>query len=77
MTGTFTIVGANTAFQQGVTTPVFPASTGITVNSITVTSPTTMQVSLTASSYAPQQPVSVYEQSEPEEAVLPNGLLVE
>ena len=75
-TATFTITGANTTFQQGVTNLVFPASTGITVNSISVTSPTTMQVSLTASPTAPQQPVSVYEQTGPQEAVLPNGLLI-
>lgn len=76
-TSTFTILGVNTAFQQGITQLVFPPTSGITVNSITVTSPTTMQVSLTVSPTAPQQPVSIYEQTEPQEAVLPNGLVIQ
>ena len=75
-TGTFTITGANTAFQQGVTSLVFPPNSGVTVDSITVTSATSMQVQLTASSSATLQPVSIYEQTEPQESVLPNGLLV-
>ncbi|WP_180541461.1 FG-GAP-like repeat-containing protein [Nevskia soli] len=76
-TATFTITGANTTFQQGVTTLVFPASSGITVNSLTVASATTMEVSLTAASTTPLQPVSIYEQTEPQEAVLPNGLSIQ
>ncbi len=76
-TATFTITGANTTFQQGVTTLVFPASSGITVNSLTVTSATTMQVSLASASTTPLQPVSIYEQTEPQEAVLPNGLSIQ
>ncbi len=77
MSGSFTITGANTTFQQGATNLVFSASSGIAVNSLTVTSATTMQVTLTASSSAPLEPVSIYEQTEPQEAVLPNGLFIQ
>ena len=75
--GTFTITGVNTAFQQGATNLVFPASSGITVSSITVTSPTEMQAVLTASPAALTGPVAIYEQTEPQEAILPNSLLVQ
>ena len=76
-TGTFTITGANTAFAQGFTNLVFSPDCGITVNSITVNSPTSMQVSLKAAPTAPPNPISIYEQTEPQEAVLPNGLLIQ
>jgi hypothetical protein len=76
-TATFTVTGANTSFEQGLTTVVPPASSGVTVNSITVTSPTSMQVSLTAAANALLQPMSIYVQTEPQEAVLPNGLTVQ
>jgi hypothetical protein len=75
-TATFTITGANTTFLQDATTLVFSAASGVTVNSIVVTSPTSMQVSLTASPAA-LGPVSIYEQTEPQEAVLPNGLTIQ
>jgi hypothetical protein len=49
----------------------------VTSSNVTVTSPTTLTVTLTATSGASQQPVSIYVQTEPEEAVLPNGLTVQ
>jgi hypothetical protein len=76
-TGSFTLTGVNTNFVQGTTTVVPPVSSGVTVNSVTVTSPTTAQVSLTAATNALLQPMSIYVQTGPEEAVLPNGLTVE
>ena len=76
-TGTYTITGLNTTFQQGFTQLVFAPNAGITVNAITVTGPTTMDVSLTAAPTALLQPASIYEQTEPEETVLPNGLVIQ
>jgi hypothetical protein len=76
-TGTFTVTGLNTNFLQGTTTVVPPVNSGVTVDSVTVTSPTSVQVSLTAATNALLQPMSIYVQTEPEEAVLPNGLTVQ
>ncbi len=83
--GTFTITGANTNFlaiscglycSPG-TQLVFAPNTGITVSTLSVTSPTSLQVTLVAAPDAPLQPVSIYEQTEPQEAVLPNGLTIQ
>jgi hypothetical protein len=76
-TATFTVTGTNTNFAQGVTTVTPPATSGVTLNSVTVTSPTSMQVSLTASVGALLQPMSIYVQTGKEEAVLPNGLTIQ
>jgi hypothetical protein len=76
-TGVFTITGANTSFVAGQTQLVFGATSGITVNTINVNSPTSMTVSLTASGVASLNPVSIYVQTEPQEAVLPNGLAIQ
>lgn len=73
--GVFTITGVNTQFQQGVTGltvgSVYP---GVTVNSLTVLSPTVMQVNLSAASTALLAPVSLYSVTGVQDAVLPNGL---
>jgi hypothetical protein len=76
-TGVFTITGVNTNFVAGQTQLVFGTTSDITVNTINVNSPTSMTVSLTASGAAPQNPVSIYVQTEPQEAVLPNGLTIQ
>jgi hypothetical protein len=75
--GTFTVTGVNTSFIQNTTTIVPVDNGAVTASAITVTSPTTLTVTLSATSGASQQPVSVYVQTEPQEAVLPNGLTVE
>jgi hypothetical protein len=70
--GVFLITGVNTQFQQGVTT-LAPAP-GVTPTSLTVFSPTVMQVDLTAASTALLAPVSLYSLTSGQDAVLPNGL---
>jgi hypothetical protein len=71
------VTGVNTNFVQGPTTVVSVDNGAVTASNITVTSPTTLTVTLTAAAGASQQPVSIYVQTEPEEAVLPNGLMVQ
>jgi hypothetical protein len=77
-TDTFTVTGVNTQFVQGTTT-IAPIP-GITVGTVTVTSPTTLTVELTAAAGAVAQPVSVLAITGfppgNEEAVLPNGLVI-
>jgi hypothetical protein len=73
--GTYTITGANTSFVQG-TTQISPIP-GVTVGTITVTSPTTMTVELTAVSDAAPQPCSVLAITGSEQDVLPNGLILQ
>ncbi len=73
--GTFTITGTNTNFVQGTTT--LSAIPGVTVGTITVTSATTMTVQLTAASNAVAQPYSILAVTGSEEAVLPNGLVIQ
>jgi hypothetical protein len=75
-TGVFTITGVNTSFVAGQTKLVFGSTSGITVNTINVNSPTSMTVSLTASAASPQNPNSIYVQTGTQEAVLPNGLSI-
>lgn len=78
-TDTFTVTGVNTQFVQGTTT-IAPIP-GITVGTVTVTNPTTLTVELTASAGAVAQPVSVLAITGfppgNEEAVLPNGLVIQ
>jgi sugar lactone lactonase YvrE len=74
---TYTVTGMYTNFVQGTTTIVPVDAGAVTASNITVTSPTTLTVTLTATSGASQQPVSIYVQTEPQEAVLPNGLTVQ
>ncbi len=71
---TFTVTGVNTNFVQGVTAMV-PIG-GITPSNLIVLSPTEFTVTLTAASTAAIQPESVYVQTEPQEAVLPNSINV-
>lgn len=74
---TIYITGLGTHFLQGSTTLVFPAAAMITLNSITVESPTYLVVNLSAGSGAAAQPNSIYVQTGAEEAVLPNSLHVQ
>jgi hypothetical protein len=53
---------------------------GISVSTVTVTSPTSLIVSLTGSAATTPQPVSIWVttgKSSPQEAVLPNGLTIQ
>jgi sugar lactone lactonase YvrE len=72
--GTFTVTGTNTHFVQGTTT-ISPIP-GVTVGTVTVTSPTVLTVQLTAAATATTQPYSVLAITGTEEAVLPNGLTI-
>jgi hypothetical protein len=78
-TATFTVTGLNTNFVQG-TTEIAPIP-GITIGAVTVTTPTSLTVQLTAASDAIQQPVSVLAITGippgNEEAVLPNSLVIQ
>ena len=71
---TFNVTGVNTHF--GPSTVIVPAA-GVTATNIHVTSLTQLSVTLTAASSALLQPDAIYIQTEPEEAVLPNGLVVQ
>jgi hypothetical protein len=73
--GTFAVTGFNTNFVAGITT--IAAIPGIAVGTVTVTGPTTLTVELSAVSGALDQPVSVLAVSGTEEAVLPNGLVIQ
>ena len=73
--GTFTLTGVNTNFVQGTTT--LSPIPGVTIGTITVTSPTTLTVRLTAASDATAQPDSILAITGTEEAVLPNGLTIQ
>jgi hypothetical protein len=76
---TYTITGLNTTFVNGVT--MLGAMAGITAGSVTVLSPTVLTVQLSAASDAALEPLSpvVITGTPPgnEEAVLPNGLVVQ
>jgi hypothetical protein len=72
---TFTITGTNTNFFLG-TTHLSPIP-GVTIGAINVTSPTSMTVQLTAASGAALQPYSILAITASQEAVLPNGLLIQ
>jgi hypothetical protein len=80
-TETVTVTGNGTHFSQA-NTMVNPLP-GFTIGTVTVTSPTTLTISLTAGSTLSPQPVSVWVTTSPsatlplgEEAVLPNALAV-
>jgi hypothetical protein len=77
--GTYTLTGVSTSFVDGTTT--LAPIPGIAVGTVTVTSPTTLTVQLTATGNATQQPVSVQAitGTSPgnQEAVLPNGLVIQ
>jgi hypothetical protein len=60
---------------QGTTT--LAAIPGVTIGTITVTSPTTMTVQLTAASNAVAQPYSVLAITGFEQDVLPNGMVLQ
>ena len=73
--GTYTITGANTNFVQG-TTQLSPIP-GVTIGAINVTSPTTMTVQLSDAGGVPTQPYSLLVITGSEQAVLPNGLVLQ
>ena len=73
--GTFTITGANTNFVQGTTT-IGPIP-GVTIGAVTVNSPTSLTVQLTASANATPQPYSVVAITGTEDAPLPSGLMIQ
>jgi trimeric autotransporter adhesin len=73
--GTYTITGANTNFVQGTTT--LSPIPGVTIGTITVTSPTTLTVQLAAAANAVAQPYSILAITGTEEDVLPNGLAIQ
>jgi streptogramin lyase len=72
--GSFTITGANTHFLQG-TTAITPIP-GVTFGPVTVNSPTSLTVQMTANAGVAPQPYSLLATTGSEEAVLPNGLNV-
>jgi hypothetical protein len=80
-TNTFTVTGENTNFVQGTTVVV--GTGGLSVGAITVTSPTTLTVTLTAEGPWPTTlpslplPYPIYVQTGTQEAVLPNGLTIQ
>src|ERR1019366_3124192 len=73
--GTYTITGTNTNFVQGTTT-VSPLP-GVTIGTVTVNSPTSLTVHLTAAANATPQPYSILAATGAEEDVLPNALVVQ
>ena len=73
--GTFTITGVNTNFVQGTT--VLSPIPGVTIGTITVNSATSLTVQLSAAANAVAQPYSVLAITGSEQAVLPNGLVVQ
>jgi hypothetical protein len=58
-------------------TSINQSSGYFTVDSISVTSPTSMNVQLTASPAAPVQPVSIFATTGSQEEVLPNGISIQ
>ncbi len=73
-TALLTITGLNTNFVQGVT--VVSPIAGFTLGAVTVSSPTTLTVQVTAAATSGAQPESVLVITGPEEAVLPNALSI-
>jgi hypothetical protein len=73
-TADITVSAVDTHFSQGVTA-VNPIP-GFTVNSVTVTSPTTMTVNVTAGSSSTNQPEPFWVTTGSEDAVLPAALAV-
>jgi hypothetical protein len=73
--GTYTITGVNTTFAQGSTT-ISPIA-GVTIGTVTVNSPTSLTVQLTASGGAVLKPRSIVAITGNEQDVLPNGLVIQ
>jgi uncharacterized repeat protein (TIGR01451 family) len=74
MSGAFTITGVNTNFAQG-TTQLSPIP-GVDIGTITVNSPTSLTVQLTAAGNATPRPYSIVAVTGSEDDVLPNGLVL-
>ena len=73
--GTFTITGVNTSFTQGTTT--LSPIPGVTIGAVTVNSPTSLTVQLTAAADAALQPYTIVAITNSEQDVLPNGLIIQ
>jgi hypothetical protein len=73
--GTFTVSGVNTHFQDGVTQ--LAPMPGISVSSVLVNSSTSLTATLSAAPDATKSPRSIVIQTGTEEAVLPNGLSIQ
>jgi hypothetical protein len=74
-TATFTITGSNTTFTQDVT-KLAPIP-DVTIGTIKVNSPTSLTVQLTAAATAANQPHSIVTITNNQQAVMPNGLLIQ
>ena len=75
VTTNVTVTGTNTAFAQG-STILYPIG-GLAASNLTVTSPTLFTVDLTADVSMTPQPYSLYVITGAQEAVLPNGLIIQ
>lgn len=71
----YTVTGENTHFVQGTT--VLAPIPGVTVGAITVLGPTSLTVELTTAANATVQPYSIVAITGTEEAVLPNGFVIQ
>ena len=72
--GTYTLTGVNTNFTASTAIEDMP---GITVSAVNVLTPTSLTMQLSAASGAVLQPVSILAVTGNEEAVLPNGLVIQ
>ncbi len=75
-TASITVTGSFTNFAAGAT-QVASIPGEFTVNSVSVSSPTTLVVNLTALPAAPAQPVSIFVTTATQEAIFPNALVVQ
>ncbi len=73
--GTFTITGVNTNFAQGTTT--LSPIPGVDIGAITVSSPTSLTVELSAAGNATAEPYSITVITGTQQAALPNGLVLQ
>jgi hypothetical protein len=69
--------GLNTGFVQGITHIVLPPNSGVTLNSLTVESPTVFSINIDVAAGIPPGPLPIYVITGSQEAVLPNGLLIQ
>ena len=72
---TVTVTGVNTHFVQGTTQVT--AAAGITASNITVSGATSLKVQLMVGAAVPSGPTSLVVTTNTEEAVLPNGFVVQ
>jgi hypothetical protein len=67
----------NTNFVQGTTQIVFPPNSGVTLNSLTVITPTTFSINIDVAAGTPPGPLPIYVITGSQEAVMPNGLVIQ